>query len=73
MKREVEPMDFDLLKECCAELGVKLVPAASSDFLTLTDEHGNEFIITAEDNIFASLLDYCEDFEDDDADGGNAE
>ena len=52
MKKEVKPMDFDLLKECCAELGVKLVPASSSDYILLTDEHGNKFRVTAEDNIF---------------------
>ena len=55
MKREVLDIDFDVLRECCDELGIELVPATSSEHIVLTDENGKEVIISPGDTIFPYL------------------
>lgn len=52
MKRKVEDIDFSLLEECCSKLGIELVPATSSDCVTLIDEQGNKVKVTTSDNMF---------------------
>jgi hypothetical protein len=55
MKREILDIDFDILKECCDGLGIELVPAKSSEYITLIDEDGRESIINPGDTIFEYL------------------
>ena len=52
MKREVLEIDFNILKECCNDLGIELIPAKSSEYITLIDENGDERKVIIGDNIF---------------------
>ena len=52
MKRKVVDVDFNLLKECCSEQGMELIPATSEKYIELTDEHGNKYKVMPSDNIF---------------------
>lgn len=55
MKREVLEIDFDILKECCDDLGIELIPAKSSEYITLIDENGREERIFPGQNIFNTV------------------
>lgn len=50
--KEVQDINFDILKECCDELGIEMIPAESTEYITLTDEEGNKHIIKIGDNLF---------------------
>lgn len=52
MKREIPDIDFEILKECCDELNLELIPSSRSDCLTLIDKDGNSDYLDCNFNIF---------------------
>ena len=43
MKKKIKPVDINLLKKCCEELGIALIPAESNRYIRLIDEHGKVY------------------------------
>lgn len=52
MKREIMDIDFNILKECCNNLGIELIPANSNEYITLVDENETEHKVMPCDNLF---------------------
>lgn len=55
MRKELLSTDFDLIRECCNELGIGLVPAQSQDHVILTSKNGEKEFLDSQFNLFESF------------------
>ena len=55
MRKNIDKPDMNLILECCHELGIKAVPAESSEYILLTDENGNVLKLDKQFNIFDDI------------------
>lgn len=52
MKKEIPSIDLEILKECCNELNIELIPSSCDDCVVLIDENGNKDYLDCGFNIF---------------------
>ena len=55
MRKDLLSTDFDLIRKCCNELGIGLVPAQSQNHITLTSEDGEKEFLDAQFNLFENF------------------